>query len=52
MKKKYTHLTQEERNQKLKDIVEYEWNEQYSDMNQDKIDEYITEINKTLSFYT
>ena len=36
---KYQHLTQEERNQKLKDIVEYEWNEQYSDMNQDKIDE-------------
>ena len=46
---KYQHLTQEERNQKLKDIVEYEWNEQYSDMNQDKIDEYITEINNNLN---
>lgn len=43
------NLTQEERNQKLKDIVEYEWNQQYDDMNQDKIDTYVEEINNNLN---
>ena len=47
--KKYLNLTQEERNQKLKEIVEEEWNKQYDDFNQDKISEYIEEINKNIN---
>lgn len=44
----YQNLTQDQRNERLKEIVLYEWNEQYDDMNQDKIDEYIKEINSNL----
>lgn len=46
---KHKHLTQEERNQMLKDIVLQEWNNQYDDMNQDKLDEYVNEINNNLN---
>lgn len=46
---KYQNLTQDERNQLLKDIVLEEWNKQYDDMNQDKIEEYVQEINNNLN---
>lgn len=46
---KYQHLTQEQRNELLKDIVLEEWNAQYDDMNQDRIEEYVVEINNNLN---
>lgn len=42
--KKYRHLPLADRNEVFKQILRDEWNAQKSDINQDKFDEYISEI--------
>lgn len=46
---KYKDLSQEERNELLKDIITKEWNNQINDINEDKLDEYIKEIQYNVS---
>lgn len=42
--KQYRGLSQEERNQVFENIIIDEWYKQYSDINEDKYDEYIKEV--------
>ena len=42
--KQYQHLSQEERNKVFEDILQYEWEQQYDDINETKFEEYAKEI--------
>ena len=42
--KQFKGLSQEERNQKLKDLIIKQWREQFNDINKDKLQQYYKEI--------